>query len=92
MRRILFFAIAILWSVTAFAQEPTHYYDAAEGLTGDALKLALHNIIKGHTTINYTQIWNAYWSTDNKGNGVVWDMYSDVPGGTSPYTYEMGTD
>ena len=76
----------------SIAQPPANYYNAANGLTGDQLKVALHNIIKGHTSISYAQIWNAFWSTDNKGNGVVWDMYSDRPGGTPPYTYQLGMD
>ena len=76
----------------AFAQAPANYYSSANGLSGNQLKVALHNIIKGHTSISYAQIWNAFWSTDNKGNGVVWDMYSDRPGGTPPYTYQLGTD
>ena len=76
----------------AVAQAPANYYNSANGLTGNQLKIALHNIIKGHTSISYSQIWNAFWSTDNKGNSVVWDMYSDRPGGTPPYTYYLGTD
>lgn len=76
----------------AFGQAPFNYYNSANGLTGNPLKVALHHIIKGHTSISYAQIWNAFWSTDNKGNGVVWDMYSDRPGGTPPYTYQMVTD
>jgi endonuclease I len=78
--------------LVGIAQEPPCYYDAADGVSGDELKIALHNIIKGHTPISYSQIWNAFWSTDNKGNGVVWDMYSDRPGGTPPYTYQLGMD
>lgn len=74
------------------AQPPANYYDAANGLTGNQLKAALHNIIKGHTSISYNNIWYAYWSTDNKGNGVVWDMYSDRPNGNPPYTYYLGED
>ena len=74
------------------AQPPANYYNNANGLTGIQLKAALHNIIKGHTKISYTQIWNAFWSTDNKGNGIVWDMYSDRPGGTPPYTFRLGDD
>ena len=74
------------------AQPPANYYNSANGLTGEPLKLALHNIIKGHTSITYAQLWNAFWSTDNKGDGVVWDMYSDQPGGTPAYTYQLGTD
>lgn len=92
MRRLLFFFIAFSLAVSAMAQEPANYYNSANGLTGDQLKVALHNIIKGHTSITYAQIWNAFWSTDNKGNGVVWDMYSDKPGGTPPYTFRLGTD
>ncbi len=72
------------------AQISSGYYNNANGKTGDELKTALHDIITGHTTINYSQIWNAFWSTDNKGNGVVWDMYSDIPNGTPPYTFSIG--
>lgn len=72
------------------AQIPNGYYNAANGKTGDELKAALHNIIKGHTTVSYSNLWNAFWSTDNKGNGIVWDMYSDIPNGTPPYTYYLG--
>ena len=82
--------LAFLFGNSLFAQAPTGYYDNATGKTGDELKLALHNIIKDHTPIAYQQIWNAFWSTDNKGNGVVWDMYSDIPNGTPPYTFSMG--
>ena len=91
MKRFVLSLLVVLWAASAFAQELEHYYDA-EGLTGDALKVALHNIIKGHQSISYSAIWTAYWSTDNKGNGVVWDMYSDIPGGTPPYTFQMGVD
>ena len=92
MKRLLLFVIGMVLAVSALAQTPANYYNAANGLTGDQLKVALHNIIKGHTSISYSQIWNAFWSTDNKGNGVVWDMYSDRPNGTPPYTYALGQD
>ena len=74
---LLTFIVAghILW-----AQAPSGYYDNATGLTGTEMRSALHEIIKDHTTISYQQIWNAFWSTDNKGNNVVWDMYSDGAG------------
>ena len=92
MKRLLLFAFAFTLAFTAMAQPPANYYNSANGLTGDQLKVALHNIIKGHTSISYSQIWNAFWSTDNKGNGVVWDMYSDRPNGTPPYTFYLGQD
>ena len=92
MRRALLLLGFLVVATLSIAQPPANYYNAANGLTGDQLKVALHNIIKGHTSISYAQIWNAFWSTDNKGNGVVWDMYSDRPGGTPPYTYQLGMD
>ncbi len=85
----LFFGLSLALSVTA---QPANYYNSANGLTGNQLKVALHNIIKGHTTISYSQLWNAFWSTDNKGNGIVWDMYSDKPNGNPPYIFHLGQD
>jgi endonuclease I len=41
---------------------------------------------------SYDYIWTAFETTDRKTNNKVWDMYSDVPGGTPPYEYTMGTD
>ena len=92
MKRLLAFVFALCLALCAVAQPPTNYYNSANGLTGNQLKLALHNIIKGHTSISYAQLWNAFWSTDNKGSGVVWDMYSDRPNGTPPYVYYLGED
>ena len=92
MKRLLFFVIALSMAMVAVAQAPSNYYNSANGLTGQQLKVALHNIIKNHHSISYGEIWNAYWSTDNKGNGVVWDMYSDRPNGNPPYTYYLGQD
>jgi endonuclease I len=70
-----------------FAQIPPGYYDPASGKTGVALQAALHNIIKGHTVVSYNSIPGFFPSTDAKPGSVVWDMYSDVPGGTPPYIY-----
>lgn len=90
MKRLLLFAFAFTLAFTAMAQPPANYYNSANGLSGQQLKVALHNIIKGHTSISYAAIWDAFWSTDNKGNGIVWDMYSDRPNGNPPYTYYLG--
>ena len=88
--RLNFTILFLLVSLISVAQIPNGYYNQANDKTGDALKVALHDIIKGHTTVSYSNLWDAFWSTDNKGDGVVWDMYSDVPGGTPPYTYQLG--
>ena len=76
----------------SFAQIPAGYYNSAQGLTGNNLKIALHNIIDNHTVVSYGNLWNAYPKTDKKSNGKVWDIYSDVPSGTPPYEYTFVTD
>lgn len=71
----------------------TGYYTPAEGFTGQALRVALCNIIRPHTVLSYTPgLWTAYLSTDVKPNGKLWDMYSDRPGSTPAYEYTMTTD
>ncbi len=82
----------IIVSVIGVAQIPAGYYNSAQGLTGLPLKVALHNIIKNHTTVSYSGLWNTYKKTDRKPNGKVWDIYSDIPGGTPPYSFTFSTD
>ena len=69
---------------------PAGYYDAATGLRGSALLIALHNIIKGHTVIGYSATATCFQHTDKRPDGNVWDVYSDVPGGTPPYEFAFG--
>ncbi|HOJ38607.1 MAG TPA: endonuclease [Ignavibacteriales bacterium] len=77
----------LLLTLSFILAQPTGYYDNAKMKSGNNLKIALHNIIKGHTVISYDGLYNAYKQTDTKPNNVVWDMYSDIPGGTPPYIY-----
>ncbi len=43
--------------------------------------------------LSYTPgLWNAYYTTDVKPNGKLWDIYSDIPGGTPAYEFTLGTD
>ncbi len=91
MKNKYIFIFSIFISIS-FAQIPTGYYNAATGLTGATLKNALHNIIKGHTSITYAQLWTSFDSTDIKPNGQIWDMYSDIPNGPPPYTYTYQTN
>ncbi len=77
----------ILIAARLLGQIPPGYYDPANGKTGVALQTALHNIIKGHTVVSYSSIPGYFASTDAKPGSVVWDMYSDIPGGTPPYIY-----
>jgi len=91
------FLFTLLVSVFAvfqlsFSQIPPGYYDNAQGLYGLQLQVALHNIIDNHTVVSYSSLWTYYEQTDKKPNNKVWDMYSDIPGGTPPYEFTFITD
>lgn len=90
---LVFFGLTVITFsyFSASAQIPTGYYNNASGLNGAPLKTALYNIIKGHTARSYDQLWSDFQTTDKKTNGKVWDMYSDIPGGTPPYEYTFIT-
>ena len=45
-------ALCLVW-MSALGQVPAGYYNEANGLQGEALKAALHNIIDAHTKISY---------------------------------------
>lgn len=92
MKKVLFITIFLLWFQIIYTQVPNGYYDAASGLQGEELRTALHNIIKNPSVTSYSGLWNAFYSTDKKPNGKVWDMYSDIPGGTPAYEYTFGTN
>jgi len=92
MQRTFFGLVLFLVISTTNAQIPPGYYDNALGLQDTALQLALHNIIKNHSSVSYGSLHTYYQTTDKKPNGKVWDMYSDVPGGTPPYEFTFITD
>jgi hypothetical protein len=69
---------------------PSGYYDAVAGLKGSALLIGLHNIIKGHTVVSYSATATSFHNTDKRPDGNVWDVYSDIPGGTPPYEFAFG--
>lgn len=90
--KIRLLLIPLLFLLRLSAQIPSGYYNSAQGLTGTALKTALHNIIDNHTTVSYSSLWNYFEDTDKKSNGKVWDMYSDNPVGTPPYVFTFSSD
>lgn len=53
MKKPLLFFIGMLCIIMAYADIPSGYYDSAEGLSEQALRSALHNIIDGHTVKSY---------------------------------------
>lgn len=90
--RLIVLTISLGLSLGLIAQAPPGYYDGTQGLTGEPLRAKLHDIIKNHTAVSYSSIYIHFQSTDKKPNNTVWDMYSDVPGGTPPYVYYYNQD
>jgi len=58
----------ILFAAYVFAAPPAGYYDSAAGLSGEALKSALHYIIDGHTEKSYDFLWTGLKYTDEDPN------------------------
>lgn len=75
------------------AQPPANYYNNAYQKKGAALRTALYGIVKNHTALSYSALWDAYYTTDVRpDNGKVWDIYSDNPNGTTAYYYSFGSN
>ena len=68
--------IVLVVSVTLFAAPPASYYTNANGKTSDALRLALQDIIDGHTVVSYDNLNMLYIASDSHPDGSIWDMYS----------------
>lgn len=90
MRSILL--VLLLCPALVVAQPPPGYYDSAQGLTGEPLRQALRDIISPHTVLAYSQLWAAFYRCDRRPDNTVWDIYSDIPGGAPPYTYQFVAD
>ena len=72
--------------------QPGSYYSNAINKSGEALRQALYDDIKGHTSLSYTPgLWDAYYTTDVKDNGKLATIYSDKPGSAPPYEFTLGS-
>lgn len=85
----LFLALFISLATAGLGQAPPGYYNSTSGLYGSSLKSALHQIIDNHNAVAYNTLHFYFKSTDARPDSTVWDMYSDVPGGTPPYIYHF---
>lgn len=85
--RMRILLVCLAFGSNVCGQIPAGYYDAAAGLHGYELKTALYNIIHGHSELLYGDLYSYFVYTDSKPGNVVWDMYSDVPGGSPAYIY-----
>ena len=83
----------LLAAFAVHAQAPANYYNNAYNKKGYTLRKALHNIVKNHTSLSYSGLWDAFYTTDRRpDNGKVWDIYSDNPNGNTSYYYTFGSD
>ena len=97
MKKLLFSLSLFLLSLSSIlGQIPTGYYNTAIGYSGENLRSALKIITtNGHYKILYDNIWNFYDNTDvypAPNNTIIWDMYTDIPGGTDSTTLTIFTD
>lgn len=76
-RKSLLFTFFAAFCLLLQAQPKPGYYSKAEGQSQAALKTALHHIIKNHTDVGYTALYEVYRSSDKREDGKVWDMYSN---------------
>ena len=79
-RAYLFFGVLLL-ALLANAAAPNGsgtYYSAADGKKAAALKSALRDIVQTTTEKSYDYLWTAFQTTDKRGDGKVWDMYSNI--------------
>ena len=70
-------AVALLVSAAAPNGTGT-YYQNANGKKGSALKTALCGIIYNRTEKSYNYLWTAFFTTDVRSTGKIWDMYSNI--------------
>jgi endonuclease I len=59
-----FVIIILIMSAMMIADPPPGYYDGAEGLSGEALKAALNDIVDNHTGLSYAAAYIALRYTD----------------------------
>ena len=76
MKRIILISLLLIWQGISVAQPPENYYGSTDEKYGEELLIELHNIIKVHTELTYSALWTAFYQTDVREDGMVWDMYS----------------
>ena len=89
MKRTYITLLLAAVAMCTFADAPNGsgtYYQNANGYKGAALKTALRGIIYNRTELDYNDLWGAFYTTDVRSDGKVWDMYSNIT------NFEFGTD
>ena len=85
MKQFSLLSLLFLLLFVTFGQIPVNYYANAEGKQNNELKAALSVIItNGYNQRSYDQLWTDFYTTDDRPDGTVWDMYSNC-------TFTFGT-
>lgn len=74
---LVFYLLFWVLCITS-AQNPNGYYNSASGKKKEQLKTALHQIVRNHTVLDYGSLWTVFRQTDQRPDGTVWDMYSNI--------------
>ncbi|WP_051630156.1 endonuclease [Mycoplasma simbae] len=85
-----------LKNASGVTYQQDNYYASLEGLSGDALRAALFELVKKHR--NHGKSYNALYATYRdafvdkyyENDGSVMDMYAENPSGNDPYKYNEG--
>ena len=76
MKKYLYTALCMLYSLSLCAQIPANYYSGAQGKSGEALRTALHNCIKNHITLNYDALQDYYAIAEyTRSEGVIRPLF-----------------
>lgn len=76
VRNSIALTVAFMVSVAMYAAAPPAYYNTAKGNSGNALRIALMNIIDDHIDNGYSGLWVTYRTSDVTSAGKIWDIYS----------------
>lgn len=72
------------------------YYQSVVGLSGYSLKTGLYNIINGHSSQSYGDLWTFYNNNESdkyyENDNSVIDIYSESPSGSDPYNFTLTSD
>lgn len=75
LRSYMTLCLALIASLS-LAGAPAGYYNSAQGLSGDSLRNALHNIIDGHNSLSYNGAKDELWEVVDVQNGQITCVYS----------------
>lgn len=80
--KFYFLVIGIVWIALLPAQIPAGYYYLAQGKMKDNLKTALFELAQPRRVLKYGSgagaTWEGFFHTDQRANGSVYDMYSNI--------------